>query len=194
MNVGKWNQYEVSDFCGNVMNDRGVKIAKTSTGNFLRKHYEKQDGSWVHDDDDIFKVEATKLSVLGFIDSNETWLFTPAIVISRTKPLNTPFVYKGAIVNQTTAESSPVFAVFTIMESGVTVTTPAATFTNCIKILTNQITGDDIEETIDYWCQGRGEVKSYKVKAKKTTDPEQPVSGKIYSKDLKAFGDSRAPF
>ena len=76
---------------------------------------------------------------------------------SRSSPL---FVYKGAVVNQTTQESIPVLAVFTIMESGVTVTTTAKTFTNCIKILSNQITGDDIEETIQYWCQGRGEVKT----------------------------------
>jgi hypothetical protein len=194
MKAGKWNQYAVSDFCGNPMADLGLKVASTPEGNFLRKRYEKQGGSWAHDGNEIFKVEATKLSVLGFTDNNETWLFTPPIAISRTKPLNTPFVYKGTVVNQTTAESIPVIWVVAIVESGVTVTTTAKTFTNCIKILVNQIEGDDIEENIEFWCEGRGEVKSYTVRAKKTTDPEQPVSGKIFSKDLKAFGDSRAPF
>ena len=68
LKAGKWNQYRVGDFCGNFLNDRGVKIATTPEGNFLWKHYEKQDGNWVHGDDYILKVEATKLSVLGFID------------------------------------------------------------------------------------------------------------------------------
>lgn len=194
LKAGKWNQYAVSDFCGNPLDDRGAKVVRTPEGNYLSKHYEKQDGSWVHNGDTIFKVEATKLSVLGFIDNNETCLFTPAIGISRTKPLNTPFVYKGTFVNQTTQASTPVFWVLTIVESGITVTTQAKTFTGCIKMVVHQMEGDDFEDNIHFMCQGRGEVKTYTVKVNKTTDPVQPVSGKIFSIDLKAFGDSRAPF
>ena len=61
LKAGKWNQYRVGDYCGNFLNDRGVKIATTAEGNFLWKNYEKQDGSWVHGDDYIFKVEPPNL-------------------------------------------------------------------------------------------------------------------------------------
>lgn len=97
-------------------------------------------------------------------------------------------------MNQTTLFSVPVFWVLTIVEGGVTVTTEAKTFTDCIKMVINQMEGDDLEVRIHYMCQGRGDVKQYTVKANKTTDPKQPVSGEIFSIDLKAFGDSRAPF
>jgi hypothetical protein len=138
----------------------------------------------------IFKVQSRYVSSIGEVDGNETWLFNPPMSLPRNWRINTPFAYKGVAVNQTTKESIPVASMVIISESGVTVTTPAGTFTNCIKF---ESTNSD-HHRISFYCKDRGEVKFYDWEANKTTNPEDPISSSLYKSDLVAYGDSNPPF
>ncbi len=194
LKAGKWNQYQRFDEHGNALNDEGVEVAKTDDGHFLLKHYKKNDNTWVYEDHTILRVTSTRLKWVGFTDDNETWLFTPAMAIPRNLALNKPFVYKGSIVNQNTMESVPAFVSAVIIESNLTVTTSAQTFTGCIKVVSHSAMRDDVNLSIEFKCLGRGDVKIYDLGADKTTDPVFPVEIEGRVKDLKAFGNSKPPF
>lgn len=194
LKAGKWNQYQRFDEHGNPLNDEGVKVAKTADGYFLLQHYKKKDKTWVYEDHTILRVTSTKLEWVGFTDDNETWLFSPAMAIPRNLGLNKPFVYKGSIINQNTMESVPAFLSALIIESDLTVTTSAQTFTGCIKVVSHSAMRDDVNLSIEFKCLGRGDVKIYDLGADKTTDPVFPVEIEGRVKDLKAFGNSKPPF
>lgn len=57
MKAGRWNQYAMSDNCGNPKDDWGQKVVKTSEGNFIWKYYQKENSIWVYQDADIFKLK-----------------------------------------------------------------------------------------------------------------------------------------
>lgn len=97
-------------------------------------------------------------------------------------------------MNQTNKVSIPVFMTLTITENPVTVATPAGTFTNCIQLVGNIMSGTDVVAEITFLCQGRGKVKAYKVHPKKSADQENPIDVRVTERDLEAFGDSKPPF
>lgn len=193
LKVGKWNQYQRFDQYGTPLNDEGLKVAKAGDGSFLLKHY-KKNSTWVYEDQTILKLSSTKITLVGFTDDNETWLFTPAVAIPRNLAVKKPFVYKGSVVNQKTLESVFAFFSIMIMESDLTITTSAQTFTGCIKLEFHEVLGDEVNSEIAFKCLGRGDVKVYDFGADKTMDPAAPVEFEGRLKDLKAFGNSKPPF
>ena len=66
------------------------------------------------------------------------------------------------------------------MESGITYTTPAGTFKNCVRTRENSLTNPS-DVTDKWWCPGIGEIKD-------TSDGELTASSAIPGSDLSSFG------
>ena len=184
LKAGKWGlqQDQENYICGDPQSFMGGwKVVKRPDGTF----FVDRGGHG-----NIFKVQAESVSSIGEVDGNDTWLFNPPISLPRSWKINTPLKYKGVAVNQTTKESIPFTGMIIVSEKNVTVTTPAGTFTDCIKWESH----NGQHHRISFYCRNRGEVKFYDWEAVKTTNPEDPIRSSLYRSDLVSYGDSNAPF
>lgn len=140
---------------GSVISTQGQYI--------LEMWYEYENGSWVKEDVGILGLTADSLIFYGDYEfegwEQGFWLLEPPLVIPRTLEVGQAVMNSGVITHGT--ETIPYAHTLMILEAGVTVTTPAGTFTNCLKIAETDIEGNEVESEIVILAPGLGEVKGW---------------------------------
>jgi hypothetical protein len=113
--------------------EKGGNVVSKSGSYTIVSHYNFDEDASVWKESGPMKylrtAEFVKL-VAAKID-NKWWTFNPVISIPRSLNVNQPFVYNGVRSNGTT--NQPFSLVLTVAKTGISVTTPARSFADCIQ-------------------------------------------------------------
>ena len=158
---GQWKTIQGEDDCeGFTWNEAAVI---SSSGQYILETWYEQDGGWVKEGIGIFQVTPSNLLYHGEFDLSPgeegLWLLNPPITVPRSLELNEPAISSGVVTGG--GESGPYVFTFMILEAGVSVTTPAGVFNNCLKIVTSEMSMDGGQSEIMIWAPALGDVKSW---------------------------------
>jgi hypothetical protein len=187
LNAGKWAIWQE---VGST--SREGYVTANWSGMKVRTWYDDEGSGWTFDSAEILQITPTALLYIGMYDGADLWMLEPAMSLPRQMNLNQPVFYSGILRNQRTNATQRTTQVFMITKGGLTVTTSAGTFTNCIKSKTFSHEAGVSRESTSLMCPGRAEVKGWVSKIKDTVDPVQETQNS-FSTEVIQFGDSSPP-
>lgn len=153
---GQWKVDREEDICSGVSEDGGRFIS--TYGNYiLDAGYDLVSGNWISESINVLQITQNNLMWIGEYEDGIS-VYSPPITIPRSLGLDEPVFNSGIIT--TGSESEIYSSIFMITETGVSVTTPAGTFSNCIKVKWAWIEGLSGTAT-DILAPGVGPVKSF---------------------------------
>lgn len=170
----------------------GYVTSVNAAGQTAQTWYRFSGGGWVFDSAELFTVAARRFSYVGFHDGSATWLFEPAINLSRRLALNDAVAFEGVARNQTTGETVPFSGTLKVTDEGLAASAPAGAFTNCVKVRLYNLQGRESRDSVSISCPNRNEVKTWVTKIRDTNDP-QVQSFVQFSEVMTQGGDSNAP-
>jgi len=158
---GQWKTIQGQDDCeGFTWNE--AEVISTNGQYILETRYD-QNGGWVRESIGIFQVTPSNLMYLGEFDLSPgeegLLLFNPPLTVPRSLQLNEPAISSGVVTGG--GESGPYVFTLMIVEAGVSVSTPAGVFNNCLKVVTSEIFIDGAQSEITIWAPALGEVQSW---------------------------------
>lgn len=162
----KYLEYDCLDFnCDPFLEPQeitGVEVKRNQNG--YRWHYQYRDdgqpGNWILEDRLKYKRTSEYVKWIGIKSDGEMWLFDPVIKIPRALKLKKPFVYNG--VARYDDDKIRFTLSLTIAKAGITVSTDAGQFENCIQV--ERIMSGGPEEgsiVIEIMAPGVGTVKRW---------------------------------
>jgi len=160
---GQYKIMQGEDYCTGSTSPQEAMLIRGMGAYMLEIWFEKVGNTWVREDIDILEITAQNVIYHGQYETEPgeegLWLLNPPITIPRNLELNQPVVNQGIITHGST--SIPYTHTFMIIEAGVTVTTPAGTFVNCLKIAESDMEEQSVESEIMIWAPSVGEVKTW---------------------------------
>ena len=183
---GKWKIYQRQNIIKGATGEGLYVVSADKKNSIIRALYLKDSNdNWVFFDADIYKIDKKFIYVIGYVNSSGTVEFyNPKVSIPRSMPVNHPFVYKGALGNcfQT--------IVLVVNQTGISQTTPAGTFTGCIKVQRYVVRCDGEAHTNTMiWAPGRMDVSDWYTEI--DLENESPIDAKI--RETIQYGDADPP-
>lgn len=191
LNPGQWSISKLTDSCTGNTSQQARVVVKGQNGQILVKWYDKDGDNWVFDSSDVYRVSSTAFYFIGSNDGQDSWTFVPKITLPLTMKLNVPILYKGITKNQRTGEKLPFAAIFMITQKGITVTTEAGTFNNCIQIQSYTYSAGKSRESTALTAPGMSDVMEWVSKNKDTS--ESDVNQNAFKSEIIQFGNSTIP-
>ena len=171
----------------------GQVVSANADGSLSQNWYRQVSGAWVFDSTEIFNITARRITYLGTSDGGTTWLLDRALSMPRMQDVGSATVYKGTLRNQTTGEAVGIVQTLTLVADGLGVSTPAGSFSACIKTRSYNVVGDSSRDSVSISCPGRTEVKTWVTKIQDTADPTVEDLSQSHAAVMINAGDSGAP-
>jgi hypothetical protein len=153
-------------------------IVTWNSGLIFRAWYENEFG-WIEDETEIMQVTASDLLFHAIMTKPggvpQYTTFNPPVTLPRDMEVNEPVFYSGTITQGT--ESHPLVLTYMIVEDGLTVTTDAGTFNNCLKVKMTSIGIIASDTTVQILAPGVGVVQQWYVTI------EEPEEGAHFEAD-----------
>jgi hypothetical protein len=180
LKAGKWAITQEKD----SISQQGYVTVKGTNGQIVKE--------WYSNEAEVFQITPSALLYIGVNDGRDLWIFDPTVSILRPLSLNQAVSYSGVLRNQRTNAVRRITQIFIVTKSGLTVDTPAGSFSGCIKVRSfNYMTGTS-RDSATLLCSGRDEVQGWVSKIKDTTNPQEETQNE-FSFEMIQFGDSNSP-
>ena len=198
LEAGKWRISRSEDASNNLKTwDELTIINSDGKGRLLQSWYGLDDNKkWtVKEDGTLFTVDKRSLSLVGQIRNYNGASFKltyyPYIIIPRFVSVNKTLFYQGILITPD-KKNIPIVIALTVVETGITVTTPDWTFHDCIRVKIYESQGAGKASTrLAIWAPGRGEVQSVRSDIDSNDGGTLSVGG--WTGEMTSFGDSRPP-
>jgi len=172
----------------------GYVVSLNAAGQTVQSWYTLQGGVWAFDSASLFVVTRNRITYVGEDVGNAVWTFEPALTIPRRWAVNDVYVYKGLQRNSVTGETVPVGQVVTFTAENLTATTPAGSFTGCVKGRIYGVDARSSRDSVSIHCPGRTQVMNWVSKIVDTAAPTVMDQSEVRSSVSIAGGSSGAPF
>ncbi len=171
---------------------RGAVTRQGTNGQIICAYYLNNGSGWTFDNSTVLQITPTAVLMIGSNDGADFWTTMPTISIPRYITISQPYYYKGVMGNQRTHETKAFMQIVRVTQSGLTVSTPAGTFKNCIKFQNYEYSPGKSEIVTILYALGRAEVERRGCAIQDTSDPRQDTQT-VWNDEIIQFGDSGAP-
>jgi hypothetical protein len=138
--AGQWSVVQEYDPLDSSCSDCFLKKEEKSgfvvskSGSYTIHSYYHDDGNpgvWKESNRMKYTRSSDSVNLIAIRIDNKWWSLNPALSIPRSLNVNQPFVYNGVRINGSSQQ--PFSLVMTVAKQGVSVTTPAGSFEDCIQ-------------------------------------------------------------
>lgn len=174
----------------------GVSVTSGANGQVLKNYWYRSHAgaAWTPDGaSNVFEITPTELRIVGLQDGADAWVFDPTPSLPRPLTVNKPYFFSTNLKHPATGEKSKMALLVIVTKTGIAVSTPAGSFTGCIKMRFYSYGGGESEEDVNLDCKGRSDVQTWFHRISDTADPQQE-SQDGGSTQLIQYGNKNPPF